>query len=71
MTEQKKERGWYLKNASPEEKARIARMGGQAVSKDKDKLIERGRKGGLATARNKKDAASVPNIPETKTPPSA
>jgi general stress protein YciG len=38
---------------SPENRARVTRAGGLAVSKDKDHMAEIGRKGGLAVSRDR------------------
>lgn len=45
--------GDHLKYASPEERKRIARMGGKAVSQDRAHMSEIGKRGGVSVSENR------------------
>lgn len=55
-------KGSWLKNASPEERKRVASSGGRSVSQDRAHMAEIGRRGGTTTSKDRAHMAAISAI---------
>lgn len=59
----KRERGWWLKEATPEQRAEIARKGGLTTSADRAHMAEIGKKGGSKTSQDRAHMSEIASKP--------